>query len=153
MWNNRYKVVKLERAVTVPSTLSNTYGAIEAAFITLSGAHMIPIDTPSQAPGSKKDSESLNVGGQQIGVFYRDTADDHVITKHSFFLALQDEPQSPVDRNSFQSRQAGKMIDMVMGIVLVRDANYTDTYKRIGLARWIDERWVRDVQFQIIKLL
>lgn len=137
----------------MPSIFSNPYGAIDAAFITLSGAYVISVDLPSVTRGSKADSEPLNIRGKQIGLFYRDTTDALFGAKYAFFLALQDEPQSPLDRNDFQSRQAGRMIDLVMGIVLLKDTHHTDTYKRAGLARWIDAELLVRSKAQTVKLV
>lgn len=153
MWNQKFGSIKLERAVTVPSTSQNPYGAIEAAFITLSGAQMIRVDVPPPTRDSKPESEPLHVSGYQIGLWYRDTIDDSIGAKRAFLLALQDEPRLPLERNLYQTQQDGRMIDLVMGILLVPDLNHTDTYKRIGLARWVDKGLFARSKSQSIKLV
>ena len=88
-----------------------------------------------------------------MGLLYRDTINDLGSAKYAFFLALQDEPWSPLERNDFQSRQNGRMIDLVMGVVLVKDINHTDTFKRIGLARWVDAELLARSKPQTVKLV
>ncbi|KAJ4369344.1 hypothetical protein N0V86_009175 [Didymella sp. IMI 355093] len=152
-WNRTFRNIRLERAVTVPSVTKNPYGAIEAAFLTLSGAHIINVDLPPHSRGSRQLSEPLEVCGKQIGLFYRDTADALAGAKYAFFLALQDEPYTPLNRNDFQTRQAGRMIDLVMGIMLIKNSHHTDTYKRAGLIRWVDAELLVRSKAQTIKLV
>lgn len=143
----------MERAITVPSKSNNPYGAIDAAFIILNGAHLIRVDMPPNQQDPKTGFESLNIRGRQIGLFLRDTTDDIGTMKQAFLLALQDEPESPLQRNDFQSRQAGDMMEMVMGLVLVPDLHHPNTYCRLGLGRWVDSRLFRKTQAQTIKLV
>jgi hypothetical protein len=153
MWKRTFRNIKLEPAATVPSVPGNLYGAIKAASLTLSGAHVISVDLPPTSQGWAQESEPLEIRGKQIGMLYRDTADALAGAKYTFFLALQDEPHTPLDRNEFQSRQAGQMIDLVMGLVLVKDSHHAETYKRAGLARWIDARLLAKSKAQTIKLV
>lgn len=143
----------MERPTTVPSVPDSPYGAIESASLTLSGAYVIPVDMPPTIQGWGQESEPLEIRGKQIGMFYRDTADALAGAKYAFFLALQEEPHTPLDRNDFQTRQAGQMLDLVMGLVLVRDSHHADTYKRAGLARWIDAGLLARSKAQTVKLV
>jgi hypothetical protein len=135
----------LEHEFTVPISSANPHGAIKAASLTLSGAYMIPVDVPDQDQGSVERysfgehiSYALSIKNKQVGLFYKDTVDDLSMTKNAFLLALQDEPLLPWERNEFQAKQDGLMIDLVMGIIVTQDGSETDTYRRIGLARWND---------------
>lgn len=148
-----FRNIRLERAVTVPCVPENPHGAIEAAYLTLGGAHVIPIDMPPTTQARRQESEPLEIRGKQIGMFYRDTADAVAGAKYAFFVGLQDEPHTPLDRNEFQTRQAGQMIDLVMGLVLVKDSHHTDTYRRAGLARWVDARLLAKSKAQTVKLV
>jgi hypothetical protein len=153
MWKRSFRSIRLESAATVLSAPGDPYGAIEAASLTLSGAHILPVDLPPTSQGWRQESEPLEIRGKQIAMFYRDTANALVGAKYAFFLALQDEPHTPLERNEFQTGQAGQMIDLVMGLVLIKDSHHADTYKRAGLARWIDARLLASSKAQIVKLV
>lgn len=121
---------------------------------------MIPVDVPDQHQGSierysfgEHVSYALSIKNKQIGLFYKDTVDDLSTAKNAFFLALQDEPLLPWERNEFQAKQDGLMTDLVMGIVVTQDGPETDAYRRIGLARWIDAELLSQSKPRTVKLV
>ena len=45
------------------------------------------------------------------------------------------------------------MIETIMGIVIVEDAHMRGSYRRIGIARWIDKELFEKLRPQIVKLV
>jgi hypothetical protein len=90
--------------------------------------------------GDDMTGEPLMVNGRTVGVFLRDCADDSpCIDKDTFCLRIRGEDLFSLVRHDFGSEQEAAGTDMIMGIVIVRTVTpeSAETYRRIGLARWV----------------
>lgn len=158
MLKSVYKGLKLYQAVVQPTRREHVYGRIEGAYIILKGASLLEIDMPSQKSNPKKQvprrhSEPLVKDRRQIGVFYRDSVEDVTVAKAAFLLVLQDEPSFPLSDHPAQLHQAKNMVDTVMGIVVVSDERHRDSFRRLGLGRWVDQNLLAGCKLQTIKLV
>lgn len=52
-----------------------------------------------------------------------------------------------------KKKQSMDMVDTVMGVVVVLAWEPNDAFRRIGLARWVDETLLERVKPQSIKLI
>lgn len=167
MLDDDYRDVRFKHADIIPKHGKNQYGAIKAgACLVLEGARLLAIDNPPQLEPAfnndekagaksifKPESEALLLGGKPIGVFYRDTIDDDTTTWALFCLALQNESLFPLQKHDFQFHQDCEMIETIMGIVIAEDAQMKGSYRRIGIARWIDKELFEKLRPQTVTLV
>lgn len=157
--DSTFRSLEVEKAVTVPIHDQNLYGEVEeGAYLVLRGAYLLDVVVPAQVLSDKKqtakeDSEPLMRNRKQVGVFFRDTITDIVEAGRSFLLVLQEEPLCPLSEHPMQLHQSMNMISTVMGIVVVIDETYKDAFRRVGLARWIDEELLKAVKPRTVKLV
>lgn len=95
---------------------------------------------PQEKDGAVVEGEPLTVLDKIVGVFLRDSADDgQFADADTFCLRVRGEPFFSLRQHDFKSQQETIDMDMIMGVVIVRVKNHTlgETYRRIGLARWV----------------
>lgn len=158
MLKSVFKGLILDQAVAQPTRREHPYGPIEGAFLILKGASLLEIDLPRQKSICKRsvprrEPEPLVKDKRQIGVFYRDSVDDFVSAKRAFLLVLQNEPSFPLSEHPVQLHQAKHMVETVMGIVVVGDNGHDDSFKRLGLGRWVDQELFARSKPQTVKLV
>lgn len=101
----------------------------------------IPSIRAPEKDESDIEGEPLWIAGRVVGVFFRDSADDAPPSDDEIFcLRIRGEPLFGVTRHVFKAQQETEDIGMIMGIVVVRTRCRTlgETYKRVGLARWVN---------------
>ncbi|XPT03183.1 hypothetical protein M3J09_012284 [Ascochyta lentis] len=114
------------------------YGDITEGRITLSGARCIEVHYEQRSVHFEDGGWPLNQHRVPIGVFYPDSVAETAKLVRMYCVALQSESLRSLRRHSFRLKQESGMRSMVMGIVLVKHAE-SQQYRRVGLARWIDE--------------
>lgn len=129
----------------------NPYSTVTEGRITLSGARCIRVQCGQGGICSSGRGQPLTQHNVQIGVFYPDIAEEAGLVRDAYCLALQSESISSLRRHQFRSKQDAAMISMVMGIVLVKQ--FGESYRRVGLARWIGESLFDLIQPTTIKLI
>jgi hypothetical protein len=97
-------------------------------------------ELPLLERGTDMDGEPLTLNEKTIGVFFRDSPDDvDLCNGQTFCLRIRGEPFFSVTHHVFKNEQERDLVDTVMCIVLVptTDLNEENTYRRVGLARWV----------------
>lgn len=111
---------------------------------------------PPVDDGMDTDGEPLMANGKTVGVFFRDSADDALSCQADIFcLRIRGEPFFSITRHRFKNEQETNGEDMIMGIVIVRTRGQRpgETFKRVGLARWVSAALFCDSRPTAIQLV
>lgn len=129
------------------------YGDVLEGRLTLSGARCIAVDCGSGSVRFADGGHALLHKKKKIGLFYPDIEHEHIPSKETFFLALHSESISALTRHEFRLQQDRQMISMVMGIVITKVSSKKGGYRRVGLARWVDEQLFDTVQTTTVEIV
>jgi len=114
------------------------YGEVHEGRIVLGGARCIEVECGSEVVRFLDGGQPLTQRKAPIGVFYPDVAEEIAAFRETYCIALQSESVRSFSHHQFRLKQDGEMVSMVMGIVVARHRK-SEGYRRLGLARWIDE--------------
>lgn len=94
--------------------------------------------------------------GEIVGIIFVDVLSDLQDREEVFCLNVRkDDPRSdahPPEKyreTCMNGQQTGFLHDMVMGLALVKRADRANTYRRVGLVRWMKAPWFGDEATQL----
>ncbi|KAF2996074.1 hypothetical protein E8E13_004223 [Curvularia kusanoi] len=129
------------------------YGDVREGRLALSGARCIEVDCGGmKAIQFSHGGQALLRYKRPIGVFYPDIASEAASVKKAYCIALHSESVIGLEYHGFRLKQDLAMTDMVMGIVIAKLPKCRE-YRRIGMARWVDELIFDSVQPTTIELV
>lgn len=151
--------LEVEKMYALPKH-SDIYGAITGAYLVLSGALLAVIDSDPQFRTFEHDFSSgrkavLTKDGATVGIHYPDAPDEIPYAGKLFCLSIRREPHSSqISRPSelYKGEEVGAS-ELVMGLVLEKDLEIEDRYRRVGLARWVKRSLFEDSHSSSITLI
>jgi hypothetical protein len=114
------------------------YGNVREGRIVLSGARCIRVECGHGVAHFSDGGQPLTQNKASIGVFYPDIPSEAARSKETFCVALHTESIRSLNRHQLRLRQDGAMTSMVMGIVIAKHPR-SSSYRRVGMARWVNE--------------
>lgn len=146
------KTLKVESAQVVLDSKDKPYGDVREGRILLSGARCIKVQYKQFCTKYKDGGQPLYQERASIGVFYQDIAGQTAVLKEAYCVALQSESLWSLRSHQFGDQQKAAMTSTVMGVVLERHSTGRQ-FRRVGLARWIDESLFNATQPATIELI
>lgn len=146
------KTLKIQCAQVVLKDRKNLYGDINEGRITLTGARAVKVHYDQLSVRYKDGGQPLLQHNASVGVFYQDIAAQTAGLKVVYCVAVQSESLRSLRRHHYGEKQNCCMISMVMGLVLERESK-VGPYRRVGLARWLDESLFDGAQPSTIELV
>ncbi|UPX21242.1 uncharacterized protein EKO05_0011435 [Ascochyta rabiei] len=145
------KTLNVQNIQIVLEDEQKPYGDIIEGRITLGGARCIKVQHEQRSAQFKDGGQPLQQHKVPIGVFYPDSIAEIADLPEMYCVALQSESLRSLRRHDFRLKQESVMKSMVMGVVLVKHPK-DRRYRRVGLARWIDESLFDTVRPTTIEL-
>ncbi|KAJ8111224.1 hypothetical protein OPT61_g6134 [Boeremia exigua] len=146
------KVLRMQSARIALTDQDKPYGDVHDGRIILSGARCIKVECQTGVKQFSDGGQPLTQRKVTIGVFYPDITEEMAFFKETYCVALQSESMRSFRRHQFRLKQESAMASMVMGIVVAR-ISQDQGFRRIGMARWIDESLFDAVRATTVELL
>ncbi|KAF2629341.1 HET-domain-containing protein [Macroventuria anomochaeta] len=150
-----YPGLKTLKVRSVQMTLEDKdkeYANVREGRIILSGTRCIRVQCGPGVVRFSDGGQPLTQNKAPIGVFYPDIAGETALLKDTYCVALQSESMRSFRRHQLRLKQDGAMRSMVMGIV-VTSLPKRQEYRRVGLARWMDESLFDAVPTTTVELI
>ncbi|KAJ4986122.1 heterokaryon incompatibility protein [Stagonosporopsis vannaccii] len=132
------KTLRVQNAHIVLADKNKPFAEVQEGKIVLGGVRCIRVECGCGVVRFPDGGQPLTQGKAPMGVFYPDIAGEIAAFRDTYCVALQSESIRSFRRHQLRLKHEGAMVSMVMGIVVAR-LPQNQGYRRLGLARWIDE--------------